>query len=111
MDPHERFIGCLMGTAIGDSLLLPAEGLSRPRIARRFPGPLHRRLAFGRGMVSDDTEHAFLTAQVLLAAGDDADAFARALARRLRWWWPCQPLRNLVFLGVVLVHGLRRLWP
>ncbi len=26
MNPSDRFIGCLIGTALGDSLLLPAEG-------------------------------------------------------------------------------------
>jgi ADP-ribosylglycohydrolase len=85
-DLAERYVGCLIGTAVGDSLLLPAEGLSRSTVARRFPGPLRQRLVFGRGMVSDDTEHAFLTTQALLATGDDADRFARTLARRLRWW-------------------------
>ncbi len=86
MDRVDRYIGCLIGTAVGDSLLLPAEGLSRATVARRFAGELRQRLVFGRGMVSDDTEHAFLTTQSLLAAGDDADRFAHALARRLRWW-------------------------
>lgn len=86
MEAADRYLGCLIGTAIGDSLLLPAEGMSRKQIARRFPGPVRQRLVLGWGMVSDDTEHAFLTAQALLSAGTDADAFARGLARRLRWW-------------------------
>lgn len=37
-------------------------------------------------MVSDDTEHACLAAQALIAAGDDVDGFACQLARRLRLW-------------------------
>lgn len=61
-----KFTGTLLGTAIGDAVLLPGEGLSRTAIARRFPGPLRHRLLFGYGLVSDDTEHAFFTAQVLL---------------------------------------------
>lgn len=40
MNPSERFVGCLIGTALGDSLLLPAEGLTRAKIAKRFAGPL-----------------------------------------------------------------------
>ncbi len=32
----ERFRGLLLGTAVGDSLGLPAEGLSRERIAKLF---------------------------------------------------------------------------
>ena len=86
MDRADRFTGCLLGSAVGDSLLLPMEGLPRSTIARRFAGPLRQRLVCGRGMVSDDTEHAFLAAQALIAAGDDAGRFGRALARRLRWW-------------------------
>ena len=86
MNMVERFAGCLVGSAVGDSLLLPMEGLSRGTIARRFAGPLRQRLVCGRGMVSDDTEHAVLTTQALLVAGDDAGRFSRALARRLRWW-------------------------
>jgi len=103
---HERTSGCLIGTAIGDSLLLPAEGLSRARIARRFPGPLRHRLVCGRGLVSDDTEHAFLTAQALLAAGPDAAVFARALARRLRWWLVALPGG----CGKATALGLIRSW-
>ena len=91
MEPRDRFIGCLIGTAVGDSLLLPAEGLSRKRIARRFAGPLHQRLVFGHGMVSDDTDHQFMTARALAAHRDDAIRFARRLGWRLRWWLACIP--------------------
>jgi ADP-ribosyl-[dinitrogen reductase] hydrolase len=51
-----------------------------------YPGPLRQRLVFGRGMLSDDTEHACMTAQALLAANDDVARFARSLAWKLRWW-------------------------
>lgn len=61
----DRAIGCLLGGALGDSLLLPEEGLDRERIARRGAGPLRQGLVAGRGLLSDDTEHAFLTAQAL----------------------------------------------
>lgn len=71
---------------MGDSLGLPREGLSRHRAARLYPGPLRQRLVLGRGMISDDTEHACMTAQALLAAGDDVERFAHALAWKLRWW-------------------------
>lgn len=106
MEPAERFAGCLIGTMLGDSLLLPAEGLSRRRIAQRFTGELRQRLAFGRGMASDDTEHAFLTAQALLAAGGDAERFARALASRLRWWLLSLPGG----CGKATACGLLRSW-
>ncbi len=91
MTPTERYIGCLIGTAVGDSLLLPAEGLSRQRIARRFADRLSQGLVCGRGMVSDDTDHTFLVARCLAAERSDAPRFARRLAWRLRWWLLCIP--------------------
>jgi ADP-ribosylglycohydrolase len=82
----EALAGCLLGTAVGDALGLPYEGLS-PRRAERLYGPPDRyRLLLGRGMVSDDTEHACLTAQALIGSGLDEERFAQELARRLRWW-------------------------
>jgi len=77
--------GLLLGTAVGDSLGLPREGLSRRRAARMYPGPLRQRLLFHRGMLSDDTEHACMTAQALLAT-NDVEQFRRSLAWKLRWW-------------------------
>jgi ADP-ribosyl-[dinitrogen reductase] hydrolase len=91
MTPTERYIGCLIGTAVGDSLLLPAEGLSRRRIARRFGDRLSQGLVLGRGMVSDDTDHTFLVARCLAVHRTDAQRFARRLAWRLRWWLLCVP--------------------
>ena len=79
-------IGCLVGAAVGDAIGLPYEGLSPRRAARLFPGPLRHRLLPGRGMVSDDTEHACFTARALVLAGGDVDAFGRILASSLRWW-------------------------
>ncbi|MBI5277016.1 MAG: ADP-ribosylglycohydrolase family protein [Burkholderiales bacterium] len=83
--------GCLLGTAIGDSLGLPYEGLSARRAARVFPGELSHHLLPGKGMVSDDTEHACFTARAMLLAGHDVDAFGRRLAASLRWWFAGLP--------------------
>jgi hypothetical protein len=49
--------GTLLGTAVGDAIGLPFEGLSRRRVQRLLREPLGHQLFFGRGMVSDDTEH------------------------------------------------------
>jgi ADP-ribosylglycohydrolase len=103
---EERLSGCLIGCAVGDSLLLPAEGLSRSAVARRFPGPLRQRLVCSRGLISDDTEHAFLTAQALLASGTDARRFARELAARMRWWLLALPGG----CGLATGRGILRLW-
>jgi ADP-ribosyl-[dinitrogen reductase] hydrolase len=83
--------GCLLGTAVGDSLGLPYEGLSARRAAKFFPGAPGHHLLPGKGMVSDDTEHACFTARAMLLAGGDADRFGRVLAASLRWWFAGLP--------------------
>ena len=42
-------------------------------------------------MISDDTEHALMTAQAAIDSGGDAERFANALARRLRRWFLALP--------------------
>ena len=78
--------GCLLGTAVGDALGLPFEGLSARRAARLFPNRKRHHLIFGRGMVSDDTEHACFVAQALIRARGDVRQFEKHLARSLRRW-------------------------
>lgn len=78
--------GCILGTAVGDALGLPYEGVSRDRAPRLLGPPTRHRFLLGRGMISDDTEHTLMVAQSLIEAGDDVDDFARRLAWRLRWW-------------------------
>jgi ADP-ribosylglycohydrolase len=90
MDAKSRrdvIAGALLGTLVGDALGLPREGLSRGQAALRFGrGPLRHQLLFGRGLGSDDTEHACMVGQALLAHPDAASAFARNLGWRLRGW-------------------------
>jgi ADP-ribosylglycohydrolase len=89
---RDRLRGLLVGQAVGDALGLPREGLSPRRARRMFGGPpLEHRFLLGRGMVSDDTEHACMTAQALLAQPRSADAFARSLAWRVRGWLALAP--------------------
>lgn len=84
---NDRLAGLLLGTALGDALGLPAEGISRRRLARLgWNGRWRHRFLCGRGMTSDDTEHAVLVAEALLRNPQDAEAFARQLARGLRRW-------------------------
>ncbi|MHB0956834.1 MAG: ADP-ribosylglycohydrolase family protein [Pirellulaceae bacterium] len=84
---RDRLIGILLGTAVGDALGLPAEGLGPGRRRRLFPGPWQHRFLLGRGMISDDTEHTLFVAQSLLKHPSDASAFQRTLAWHLRWWF------------------------
>ncbi|KAA5538664.1 ADP-ribosylglycohydrolase family protein [Roseiconus nitratireducens] len=83
---REAIVGCILGTAVGDALGLPYEGLSPKRSARLLGPPDRYRFFFRRGMVSDDTEHTCMVAQSLIDAGGDVPKFTRAFARRLRWW-------------------------
>jgi ADP-ribosylglycohydrolase len=86
-DRSDILAGVILGTAAGDALGLPREGLSARRARVLFGGPpLRHRFLFGHGMISDDTEHTCLLAQALLRQPDDADRFARALAWGLRGW-------------------------
>lgn len=91
VDHHGRILNCLLGTALGDSLGLPFEGLSPNRASKLFPGVLRHRLFFGRGMVSDDTEHAIITLIALRNSNDDLDKFEKELGRGLRGWFLALP--------------------
>jgi ADP-ribosylglycohydrolase len=85
MDREARIAGTLLGTALGDALGLPCEGMSARRIARRF-GLVDRFRLLGRtGFVSDDTEQSALVAQSLARdPGNPARAFRRSL---LGWFF------------------------
>jgi ADP-ribosylglycohydrolase len=99
--------GTLLGTLLGDAIGLPREGLSRERALRCFGGaPLRHRLVLGRGLGSDDTEHACMVAQALLARPEDAGAFARSLAWRLRGWLLSLPAG----VGWATLRATVRLW-
>lgn len=88
---ESAIIGSLLGLAIGDAVGLPGEGLTRRRLQKLYPKLSGPRLLFGKGMVSDDTEHACMTAQALIASAGDVPQFTRALARQLRGWLLCIP--------------------
>jgi ADP-ribosyl-[dinitrogen reductase] hydrolase len=103
---RDRLAGILLGTALGDALGLPAEGLSPQRRRRYLLGPWRHRLIFGRGMISDDTEHALFVAQSLLEHPDDPAAFQRRLAWRLRWWFVALPAG----IGLATAKACLKLW-
>ncbi|MDG3003536.1 ADP-ribosylglycohydrolase family protein [Paludisphaera mucosa] len=86
-DRRDRLAATLLGTALGDALGLPCEGLSPRTIARRF-GPIDRFRLLGRtGYVSDDTEQSALVAQSLAQHPDDVVACVRAFRRALFGWF------------------------
>ncbi len=81
---RDVWAGLLWGAAIGDSLGLPAEGLSPQRARALLSGRWRQRFFLGKGMISDDTEHLVFVAQCLLRHPEDVDAFCRRLAWCLR---------------------------
>ncbi|MGN6552855.1 MAG: ADP-ribosylglycohydrolase family protein [Verrucomicrobiota bacterium] len=103
---EQLFAGVLLGTAVGDALGLPAENLSPERIKRRWNGEWRMRLLFGRGMISDDTEHTLMVAQTLLSHPKDAAAFQRSLAWKFRWWFASLPGG----VGLATAKACLKLW-
>ncbi|MFM0302886.1 ADP-ribosylglycohydrolase family protein [Paraburkholderia sediminicola] len=68
---HSRFLGCLLGGAVGDALGAPVEFMRRDEIRRRFgkAGICDYAQAYGRiGAVTDDTQMTLFTAEGLLRA-------------------------------------------
>jgi ADP-ribosylglycohydrolase len=100
------FDGILLGTAVGDALGLPAENLSPRRIKRLWKNEWRMRFVFGRGMISDDTEHTLMVAQAMLAHGDDVTSFQRALAWKFRWWFLALPAG----VGLATARACLKLW-
>ncbi len=88
---ESAIVGCLLGGAVGDALGLPREGLSPARARRLFSAPDRYRLLPGRGMFSDDTEHACFVAGAIMRSEGDPALFERYLARSLRYWFLSMP--------------------
>lgn len=104
-DYRDRIAGCLLGTALGDALGLPAEGMSAATIARRFGRVERFRLLGSTGYVSDDTEQAALLAQSLARRPDDPEACAAEFRRALLEWF----LRGPWGIGMATVRACARI--
>lgn len=104
---QEAITGCILGCAVGDALGLPYEGMSAQRIQKRMGNkPLEHRFLFGRGMISDDTEHTCMVAQCLVDSAGDVDKFSRSLAWRMRWWFLGLPAG----IGLGTLRACLKLW-
>ena len=101
----EAALGCLAGMAAGDALGLPFEGLSAQRRRRMYP-KLRPCFVLRHGMISDDTEHACMTAQAVIVSGGDPDRFVRSLSWRLRFWLLGVPAG----VGLATARAILRLW-
>lgn len=112
-DFYAAFAGCILGTAVGDALGLPYEGLAPRRGARLFPQmDRYHLLPFGRGMCSDDTEHTIMVAQALIQTAGysnvyrNADEFRATLACAMRLWLLGLPAG----IGMATLKGILKLW-
>lgn len=106
MTLKRAIVGCILGTAVGDSLGLPYEGLSLLRGKKLLGRPDRHRLLFGYGMVSDDTEHTILVIRSLVASKLNPDQFERHLAKSLRWWLAGFPAGA----GFATLRAVFKLW-
>jgi ADP-ribosyl-[dinitrogen reductase] hydrolase len=102
----DALAGVLIGTAVGDSIGLQMEGLSRRRQRRLFSGPLQHHFFAGFGMISDDTEHTLLVAQSSLECPNDVAQFQQRLALKLKWWLVSLPAG----VGFATLRAIIKLW-
>lgn len=102
----EALAGVLIGTAVGDSIGLPMEGMTARRQRRLFPGALRQRFIGPFGMISDDTEHTVMVAQSLLTSPNDSDRFQRCLAGKFHWWLLSLPAG----VGFATMRAIVKLW-
>lgn len=102
---QDRFRGLILGTALGDSLGLPFEGLTRNRVRNWGDGVLRQRLLGNYGMVSDDTDHCYFVTQALNSCENLSD-FSQKLSRHLRWWLLSLPAG----VGFATLRSICRLW-
>lgn len=86
-DLRDRYAGILLGTAVGDALGLPMEGMGPRAVARSFPTIDRYALLGGTGFVSDDTEQTALVAQSLARHPTDLDACLRSFRKALLGWF------------------------
>jgi ADP-ribosyl-[dinitrogen reductase] hydrolase len=103
---QQAILGCLLGTAVGDAIGLPTEGMSQEKARRFHRNGLQHRLLFGKGMFSDDTEHTLMIATALIRHPDDAHAFQRRFSRSLRWWLLALPAG----VGISTTKAILRMW-
>jgi len=103
---EKAIIGCLLGTAIGDAMGLSYEGLSRQRLLKLYPALNQYHFIFGKGMVSDDTEHTCLVAQSLIASQGNVETFKTLFAWKLRFWLLGLPAG----IGFATLRAIIKLW-
>ncbi|MDM7935711.1 MAG: ADP-ribosylglycohydrolase family protein, partial [Methanothrix sp.] len=88
LDLEDRFLGCLLGVAVGDALGMPVEGYTAEEIRSRFgavqemmPAPEgHFHTGLLAGQFTDDTEETLILAESMVEAhGLSPERFAERL--------------------------------
>lgn len=103
---NNSILGAILGCAVGDALGIPYENLSPQRAKKLLGLPDRYRFLFRRGMVSDDTEHTCMVAQSYCEHPDNANDFANAFAKRLRWWLMSLPAG----IGFATLRSIIKSW-
>jgi ADP-ribosylglycohydrolase len=80
--------------------------MSRERQLALYPELTGQSFLFGKGMISDDTEHTCMVAQALIVAAGDGEKFAQSLAWRLRFWGLGLPAS----VGFATLRAICKLW-
>ncbi len=107
MSLEDRFIGCLLGVAIGDALGMPFEGLPAQAIGQRYGRVTDfvaaPRRGLSAGQFTDDTQMMLMHAESIVASGkvDPED-----LAQRFMAWLRSGSARGI---GRSTLHSIRRL--
>jgi ADP-ribosyl-[dinitrogen reductase] hydrolase len=97
----------LIGQMIGDSFLLPYEGLNKRLGKKRFlDSGFKQSLFLNYGMTSDDTDHMLMTAQALLDSYHNVSLFQKKLAWKLQFWFCTLPPG----IGMATLKSIVRLW-
>jgi hypothetical protein len=109
-DRQDRITGTLLGTAVGDALGLPMEGMSARRAGRMF-GAKQLPPEWVNGLTDWPRSVSWLRKLgARLAAQQAANPSTKALGP-LQLFWPGLLARNVMFTAIVLMHGLRRMLP
>lgn len=94
---EKQFIGLFVGTAVGDALGLPREGLSTKRAEKIFGKNIRHALLVlspskRYSTCSDDTDHMLFTAYTLnKTRTEENDVFAKELAWQMKRWFLSLP--------------------
>lgn len=86
MNKLDSIIGCIIGTAVGDSIGLCLEGLTPERANKLFGNQLKQRFFLGKGMISDDTEHTIIVALALIKSKGNIEVFNNELEKQFKKW-------------------------